>query len=125
MKGTDMIEFHLMGRDEPSRLVYSTEHTVPRRDAVGARDSSNATPQAGQQVRVGLEKKGRGGKSVSVISGLALPQKEMEPLLKRLKTGLGTGGAIKDNTIEIQGDHRDRIINMLSGMGYKPKKAGG
>ena len=54
-----------------------------------------------------------------------MPGKDREALLKQLKAGLGTGGALKNDVIEIQGDHCDVIIAMLQGMGYKPKRAGG
>jgi translation initiation factor 1 len=75
-------------------------------------------------VYVRLEKKGRGGKTVSVIDGLHLSLQEREKLLKQFKTILGTGGTIKDNALEIQGDHRDRIIELLQTMGYRPKRSG-
>ena len=48
-----------------------------------------------------------------------------QALLKLLKTKLGTGGTLKDDTIEIQGDHRDQIVEILTGLGYKAKKSGG
>ena len=55
---------------------------------------------------------------------VAPPGKDREALFKQLKTSLGTGGALKNDVIEIQGDHCDAIIAMLQGMGYKPKRAG-
>lgn len=72
-----------------------------------------------------LERKGRGGKSVAVIEGLQMPQKERDELLKQLKARLGTGGTVKDTSLEIQGDHRDALMAALEKMGYTPKRSGG
>ena len=76
-------------------------------------------------VRVMRETKGRGGKSVSVIVGLALAPAELEKLCTTLKKRCGTGGTTKDGTIEIQGEHRDTLVGELSKLGYSVKKAGG
>ena len=76
-------------------------------------------------VRVMRETKGRGGKSVSVIVGLALAPAELEKLCTQLKKRCGTGGTAKDGTIEIQGEHRDTLVAELSKLGYIVKKAGG
>lgn len=82
-------------------------------------------PSKSTVVRVGRETKGRGGKAVMTISDLPLDQKGLIELTAKLKTRLGTGGTVKDGRIEIQGDHRDRIIAELEKMGYRAKKAGG
>lgn len=76
-------------------------------------------------VRVGLEKKGRGGKTVSVISGLVLSVEEMRHLSSEMKQRCGTGGTLKDGVIEIQGDHRDLLIEILKDKGIKAKRVGG
>lgn len=76
-------------------------------------------------VRVSLEKKGRGGKTVSVISGLALSAEEMRRLSTEMKHDCGTGGTLKDRVIEIQGDHRDLLIEILKTKGIKAKRVGG
>ncbi|MCE5268207.1 MAG: translation initiation factor [Planctomycetaceae bacterium] len=76
-------------------------------------------------VRVGRETKGRRGKGVTTISDLPLDASGLAELAARLKQRLGTGGAVKDGRIEIQGDHRDRIILELEGLGYRVKRAGG
>lgn len=76
-------------------------------------------------VRVSRETKGRGGKSVNVISGLAVAPAELEKLCTQLKKRCGTGGTTKDGTIEIQGEHRDTLVAELSKLGYTVKKAGG
>jgi translation initiation factor 1 len=76
-------------------------------------------------VRVMRETKGRGGKSVSVIVGLALAPAELEKLCTQLKKRCGTGGTTKDGTIEIQGEHRDTLVGELIRLGCSAKKAGG
>ncbi|HEY9732099.1 MAG TPA: hypothetical protein V6C89_09305 [Drouetiella sp.] len=76
-------------------------------------------------VRVGLESKGRGGKKVSVITGLPLSDNEFEDLTTKLKRSCGTGGTYKDQQIEIQGDHRAKLMTELEKLGYKPKRTGG
>jgi translation initiation factor 1 len=76
-------------------------------------------------VRVGREVAGRAGKGVSVISGLPLAGPELEELATRLKKLCGAGGAVKDGAIEIQGDHRDRLVGELRKLGYDAKRSGG
>ncbi len=78
-----------------------------------------------QGVRIMRESKGRGGKSVSVITGLNLDKDALKKLGKSLKAQLGTGGAIKDGNIEIQGDHREKLVELLDKQGIKAKIAGG
>jgi translation initiation factor 1 len=77
------------------------------------------------RIRVGREVSGRGGKGVSVIAGLPLTGEALEELATRLKKACGAGGAVKDGTIEIQGDHRDRLVAELSKLGYDAKRSGG
>jgi translation initiation factor 1 len=77
------------------------------------------------KVRVGREVSGRGGKGVSVISGLPLTPAELEELAARLKKLCGAGGAVKDGVIEIQGDHRDRLVSELQKLGYAARRSGG
>jgi translation initiation factor 1 len=79
-----------------------------------------------QDIRVWLEKKNRGGKVVSIISGFIGSDDDLKELGKILKTRCGVGGTAKDGEIIIQGDFRDRIIGILLDLGYKKvKKAGG
>jgi translation initiation factor 1 len=86
-------------------------------------------PKAGTgvaaRVRVGREVSGRGGKGVSVITGLPLAPAALEDLATRLKKLCGAGGAVKDGLIEIQGDHRDRLVTELCKLGYDAKRSGG
>ncbi len=84
-----------------------------------------ARPGAPARVRVGREVAGRGGKGVSVITGLPLAGAELDALARQLKKLCGAGGAVRDGVIEIQGDHRDRLVDELSRLGYEVKRAGG
>jgi translation initiation factor 1 len=77
------------------------------------------------RVRVAREVSGRGGKGVSVISGLPLQEAALEELAMRLKKLCGAGGAVKNGVIEIQGDHRDRLVAELCKLGYDAKRSGG
>ena len=76
-------------------------------------------------VRVGRETKGRKGKGVTVITGLPLNEIELKFLAKELKQKCGTGGTAKDGVIEIQGEQRDKIVDLLTEKGYKVKRVGG
>ena len=76
-------------------------------------------------VRVSRETQGRGGKSVTVIRGLALSGADLGALAKRLKTACGAGGTVKDGVVEVQGDHGERAMAFLVGEGFKVKRAGG
>lgn len=76
-------------------------------------------------VRVMRDRKGRGGKTVTVITGVPGSENDLSTLGQQLKKLCGSGGAIKDGTIEIQGDHCDKVITKLTGLGYKVKRAGG
>src|SRR5208337_1363800 len=87
--------------------------------------SEPPAPNKSTIVRVGRETKGRRGKGVTVISDLPLDETGVTELATKLKTRLGTGGTIKDGRIEIQGDHRDRIVQELEALGYQVKRAGG
>lgn len=80
---------------------------------------------AGTQVRVGRETQGRGGKGVSVITGLTLPQPQLEELARQLKKRCGCGGTVRNGVIEIQGDHRDLLVAELTRLGWPAKRSGG
>ena len=117
------------------RLVYSTEHGQlgkpmheekrPGKNKRGNAPAAAIKNPAKQGVRIRRESKGRGGKTVSIVDGLPLQGAELKVLLKKLQAGLGTGGAIKDGALEIQGDHRDRLLLLLEKEGYKAKLSGG
>ncbi len=109
--------------DKNSKLVYSTDRPVPRKGEKTKNDIVPDLPPAQQKVIIRHDRKARRGKSVTVIEGIQLPQKEMKSLLKQLKATLGTGGAVKENSVEIQGKHCDKIIAVLEKMGYGPKRS--
>ena len=71
------------------------------------------------------DKKHRGGKTVTVITGIPSTAGEITALAQRLKKLCGSGGTVKDGTIEIQGDHCDKVQTKLTELGYKVKRAGG
>ena len=85
----------------------------------------NSRPTGLARVRVGREVAGRGGKAVSIISGLPLATADLEVLASRLKKLCGAGGAVRDGVIEIQGEHRDRLVAQLRQLGYDAKRSGG
>ena len=110
--------------------VYSTEggRLCPRcHKPVNACICKQTKPAAKGDgiVRISRETKGRGGKSVNVISGLGLAPAELDKLCTTLKKRCGTGGTARDGTIEIQGEHRDTLVTELTKLGYTVKKAGG
>jgi translation initiation factor 1 len=110
---------------EKSRLVYSTDKVLPRKEKSVVKAPQATVYLSQQKVYVRLDRKGRGGKSVTLIEGIQVPGKERETFLKQFKARLGTGGSLRNDVLEIQGDHCEAIIAMLQGMGYKPKRAGG
>src|SRR4030042_4047358 len=99
--------------DEKSKLVYSTDRVIQlkKKPVENALQASVCPMQ--QKVTVRLERKGRGGKSVTIIDGLQMRQKEREAPLTQFRTKLGTGGTVKDASLEIQGDHRDALLAEL------------
>lgn len=98
---------------------------VIRPTAGGRMPQLREIPTDGSRVRVSREVAGRGGKGVSVITGLPLKDAELEALATQLKKSCGAGGAVKDGRIEIQGDHRDRLVAELTKLGYAAKRSGG
>lgn len=122
---------------EQSRLVYSTdgEHVVQAKiertskpaPARNARASGRPAPPVPDDgfVRIRREKSGRGGKTVTTITGVRAGERELDDLLKTLKQLCGAGGTREGATLEIQGDHRDRIHEKLVALGHRVKLAGG
>ena len=82
-------------------------------------------PKGDGTVRVGRETKGRKGKGVTVISGLPLTHNALKSLAQKLKQKCGSGGTVKNGVIEIQGDQRDLLVELLQKEGYTPKRSGG
>lgn len=96
-------------------------------DASTARPQPPAptTPRGQQRVRVQRTRAGKGGKLVTAITGLEIPEAEARALLKALKASAGTGGSLKDGVIELQGDQVAAALAALEKEGFRPKQAGG
>lgn len=102
-----------------SKLVYST-------DVGRIKEETKKEEVMGDgNVRVRPEKKGRGGKIVTVVSGLPLAGNDLKAYAKKLKNRCGGGGAVKDGCIELQGDHVDVVVDFLKKEGYDAKRSGG
>ncbi|MGB3138184.1 MAG: translation initiation factor [Nodosilinea sp.] len=82
-------------------------------------------PPKQQTVRAQVSRKGRGGKTVTVITGFQHSPESLTALAKQLKAQCGTGGTAKDNVIEIQGDHAQKLVELLVAKGYQAKRSGG
>lgn len=112
-------------------LVYSTDHgrMCPRcsRPATqcACQQVRQGTVKGDGRVRVSYETKGRKGKGVSLVSGLPLDTPGLKSLAKELKRKCGSGGTVQDGVLEIQGDHRDRLVQELISRGYAAKRSGG
>ena len=106
-----------------SRRVYSTaDGDLRSRGREPARRTAPATPDDGV-VRVSRETSGRRGKTVTVVRGI--PPRELASVSSDLKRLCGTGGSAKDGVVEIQGDHRPKVVARLEAQGYRVKLAGG
>jgi translation initiation factor 1 len=123
-------------RDTNSSIVYTTgigercrNCQRPVRECVCKRGTPGKTSlgktSSDGTVRVSRETQGRKGKGVTVISGLGLPPVELEALATELKKRCGSGGSSSNGRIEIQGDHRERLVEELTRRGWKAKRAGG
>ena len=104
-------------------IMYSTDPSFVYDDETTATDEP--IPNAQQDLRVTLDKKNRGGKAVTLITGFRGGDEKLVELAKMLKTKCGVGGAAKDGEILIQGDFRNKVILILQKEGYKVKKSGG
>jgi translation initiation factor 1 len=89
------------------------------------RKPASVGPKCDGVVRVARETKGRKGKGVTLISGVPLPPAELKTLARELKQKCGTGGTLKEGVIEIQGDQRDALIELLKARGWTVKRSGG
>lgn len=107
-----------------SRTVWSSEQGDLRKKGNEHSVAKSLSPRE-QTVYLHRETKGRGGKAVTLVKNLTLSQQDMKNLTKKLKAACGSGGTIKGNLIEIQGEHRQKIASLLQKMGYQVKIAGG
>jgi len=113
-----------------NRAVWSSEDGDLRKQTnltptpPSARRGESLPPQQ-QTAYLHRESGGRGGKVVSVVKNLILTEEDLKALAKKLKQECGAGGTVKDGAIEIQGEHRQRMAEVLRKLGYKVKIAGG
>jgi translation initiation factor 1 len=123
----------LSALSELGGLVYSTEsgRTCPNCRQAMADCRCRALAAAAKVasgdgvVRVSREIKGRAGKGVTLVRGVPLMEAELVALGKQLKAACGSGGTVKDGVIEVQGDHVERVMQLLQAQGHKVKRAGG
>ncbi len=85
----------------------------------------NELPPSQQNIRIQTSSKGRKGKTVTIISGFQSSPETLQTLLKQLKTQCGSGGTVKDDTLELQGDHKQKLLQIMKDLGYKAKLSGG
>ena len=107
-----------------NRTVWSSDQGDLRKQPGQTRNMKSLTPHE-QTVYLHRDSKGRIGKAVTIIKKLILSDEDMKELAKKLKQACGSGGTVKDDVIEIQGEHREKIAEALLKMGYKVKIAGG
>ena len=120
----------MKNRSSTGGLVYSTDSgrmcPACRQPIASCRcGQAQASVSSDGIVRVSRETQGRKGKGVTVIRGVALDSVALAQLGRELKAACGSGGTVKDGLIEIQGDHRDRVVELLQAAGMKVKRAGG
>ncbi len=113
-----------MPNDWKARLgmVYSTDPDF--KYETGETPAGVTPPPARQELRIWLDRHRRAGKAVTAVRGFVGRNDELEALGRMLKTRCGVGGSVKDGEILIQGDHRDRVVEILLKAGYRCKKAG-
>lgn len=108
-------------------MVYSTNKNFAFEGltALLKADESSQVDTKAQILEVHLEKKGRGGKTAVIVRGFQGSESALENLCKKLKIGIGVGGSTKDGEIIIQGDRRDKVMEILQKEGFKTKRVGG
>ena len=104
-------------------IVFSTADSFDYQ--VGGDESQETLPPTQQKLKVLLDKKSRAGKQVTLIEGFLGTEDDLKELGKLLKNKCGVGGSTKDVEILIQGDHRDKVVQVLIQAGYGAKKVGG
>jgi translation initiation factor 1 len=111
-----------MAKSPPhQRIVYSEfGNSQPPEESF----SEDLPPQQ-QQARIQASRSGRKGKTVTIITGLVLSPDSLNGLLKQLKNQCGSGGTVKENILEIQGDHTQKLLQIMVDLGYKAKISGG
>ncbi len=116
--------------NEKYRTVYSTDPDFAKQCRTCGKHpcvcpARESLPPGKQTAAVHFEKKGRGGKAVTIVKDLQLTDADLKSLGKTLKQTCGVGGTVKDGAIEIQGDQREKIVAKLQSLGYRTKRVGG
>jgi translation initiation factor 1 len=106
-----------------NRIVYS--EFGPGSKPAAVERAVQELPPNQHNLRVQASRKGRKGKTVTIITGFQTTSETLTQLLKQLKNQCGTGGAVKEDSLEIQGDHTQKLVEILIGLGYKAKISGG
>ena len=101
-------------------VVYSTNPDYEYSD--DSQEEADTLPKNQQKLRLNIERAGRGGKTVTLVKGFVGSDKDINALCKLLKQKCGVGGSVKDGEIIIQGDHRQRLIEILKKEGYTQTK---
>ena len=111
-----------MENDWKARLgvVYSTNPDFEYQTQ--QQEEAQTLPPARQRLIVGIDRRNRGGKQVTLITGFVGSADDLKELGRTLKTKLGVGGSAKDGEITIQGDFRDKVVSILQGLGYNAKR---
>ncbi len=99
-------------------IYYTTDDDMEMNEA-------NTLPPENQSLKIWIDRKKRRGKDVTLVTGFIGAEDDLKALGKLLKTKCGVGGSVKDGEILIQGNHRDKVLDILTKEGYKAKKAGG
>ncbi len=108
-----------------SRTVWSSEQGDLRKQSTPGSGVAQSLPPQQQTIYLHRESKGRGGKGVTLLKGFVLSENDLSALARSLKQACGTGGTIRGDVIEIQGEQREKIADLLRKAGYKVKLAGG
>ncbi len=108
-----------------NRTVWSSEGGDQRRQPEKRAVIAQSLPPQQQTAYLHRDSKGRGGKGVTLVKNLVLTESDLNALAKTLKQAVGSGGTVKDGVIEIQGEQREKIAEVLRRLGYKVKMAGG
>lgn len=112
-----------MKKKDKGGLVYSTNPDFEYREE---KEEAASLPPQQQKLRVMIDRKQRGGKEVTLVTGFVGPEEELAELGKFLKTRCGVGGSAKDGEIIVQGNQRDKVVQLLLEKGFtQTKKAGG
>jgi len=122
MKSSDKIVYYSSPKGSGNRCPKCG---WPVESCACAKKDDAAGPLAAQRVRVSRSSAGRGGKTVTIVSGVEGGEAILAPLARTMKARCGAGGTVKDGAIEIQGDHVDALLALLTAQGYRPKRSGG